>query len=65
MLDLLMTKLIAINRNNGIFWKKYIFQINLIFQITRFGRIINNKLITYLFQYILFSITFNYNAYYN
>ena len=78
MLDLLMTKLIAINifvcafftlfayilhvlnyGNNGMFWKKYIFQ------ITRFGRIINNKLIPYLFQYILFSITFNYNAYYN
>ena len=84
MLDLLTTKVIAINRfvctfftlfayilcvlnygNNGIFWKKYIFQINLIFQITRFERIINNKLIPYLFQYILFSITFNYNAYYN
>ena len=84
MLDLLMTKLIAIDRfvctffmlfayilrvlnygNNGIFWNKNIFQINLIFQITRFRRIINNKLIPYLFQYILFSITFNYNAYYN
>ena len=67
MLDLLTTKLIAINifvcafftlfayilrvlnyGNNGIFWKKYIFHINLIFQITHFGRIINNKLIPYV-----------------